>query len=136
MYTSEMTFLALHPWMHLFLFTNSAHKRTGFNIYVEYTRPQLTFLALHPIVPSKQLDDHLLNFFAYFFFRHAGYFHMFRRQKQNKKITLRSFEHRNPVSFMVLWIFPRKTLFGWIFHSQQTHRYDTMQLNMCVKAIL
>ena len=23
-------------------------KRTGFNVYVEYTRPQLTFLALHP----------------------------------------------------------------------------------------
>ena len=23
-------------------------KRTGFNMYAEYTRPQLTFLALHP----------------------------------------------------------------------------------------
>ena len=23
-------------------------KRTGFNVYAEYTRPQLTFLALHP----------------------------------------------------------------------------------------
>ena len=23
-------------------------KRTGFNVYTEYTRPQLTFLALHP----------------------------------------------------------------------------------------
>ena len=34
--------------MHLFLFTNSAQKRTGFNTYAEYTRPQLTFLALHP----------------------------------------------------------------------------------------
>ena len=31
---------------HLFLFTNSA--QTGFNMYAEYTRPQLTFLALHP----------------------------------------------------------------------------------------
>ena len=30
--------------MHLFLFT----ERTGFNVYAEYTRPQLTFLALHP----------------------------------------------------------------------------------------
>ena len=29
--------------MHLFLFT----KRTGFNMYAEYTRPQLTFLALY-----------------------------------------------------------------------------------------
>ena len=25
-------------------------KRTGFNMYAEYTRPQLTFLALHPCV--------------------------------------------------------------------------------------
>ena len=23
-------------------------KRTGFNVYAEYTRPQLTFLVLHP----------------------------------------------------------------------------------------
>ena len=23
-------------------------KRTGFNMYAEYTRPQLSFLALHP----------------------------------------------------------------------------------------
>ena len=30
--------------MHPFLFT----KRTGFNMYAEYTRPQLTFLALYP----------------------------------------------------------------------------------------
>ena len=34
--------------MHLFLFTNSAQKRTGFNVYAEYTQPQLTFLALVP----------------------------------------------------------------------------------------
>ena len=34
--------------MHLFLFTNSAHERTGFNMYAEYTKLQLTFLALQP----------------------------------------------------------------------------------------
>ena len=38
--------------MHLFLFTNSAQSLalggTSFNMYAEYTRPQLTFLALHP----------------------------------------------------------------------------------------
>ena len=33
--------------MHLFLFTNSA-QIPGFNMYAEYTRQQLTFLALHP----------------------------------------------------------------------------------------
>ena len=27
-------------------------KRTGFNMYVEYTQPQLTFLALLPWVPG------------------------------------------------------------------------------------
>ena len=25
-------------------------ERTGFNMYAEYTRPQLTFLALHPCI--------------------------------------------------------------------------------------
>ena len=34
-------------------------KRTGFNMYAEYTRLQLTFLALHPC------EDHILgNFLA------------------------------------------------------------------------
>ena len=28
-------------------------KRTGFNVYAEYTRPQLTFLALHPWMKHK-----------------------------------------------------------------------------------
>jgi len=31
--------------MHL---SNSAQRETGFNVYAEYTRRQLTFLALHP----------------------------------------------------------------------------------------
>ena len=31
------------------ILVNKIHpKRTGFNIYAEYIRPQLTFLALHP----------------------------------------------------------------------------------------
>ena len=28
-------------------------KRTGFNVYEEYTQPQLTFLALHPRVDVR-----------------------------------------------------------------------------------
>ena len=32
-------------------------KRTGFHVYAEYTRPQLTFLALHPwCIPSSWND--------------------------------------------------------------------------------
>ena len=46
-----------HTMMHLFLFTKSAQKRTGFNMYAEYTRLQLTFLALHPC------EDHILGNF-------------------------------------------------------------------------
>ena len=38
--------------MHLFWFTNSA-QRTVYNMYAEYTRPQLTFFAL---VPWKHAD--------------------------------------------------------------------------------
>ena len=34
--------------MHQFLLTIPP-KRTGFNMYAEYTQPQLTFLALHPL---------------------------------------------------------------------------------------
>ena len=40
--------------MHLFLFTNSAQKRTGFNMYAEYARPQLTFFALHPYLEGTE----------------------------------------------------------------------------------
>ena len=45
--------------MHLFLFTNSAQKETGFNMYAEYTRPQLTFLALHPWLTESAQIPHL-----------------------------------------------------------------------------
>ena len=38
--------------MHLFLFTNSAQRKHGFNMFAEYTKLQLTFLAL---VPWKQV---------------------------------------------------------------------------------
>ena len=38
--------------MHLFLFTNSAQREHGFNMYAEYTQLQLTFLAF---VPWKQV---------------------------------------------------------------------------------
>ena len=35
--------------MHLFLFTNSAQREdSGFHMYAEYARQQLTFLALQP----------------------------------------------------------------------------------------
>ena len=30
-------------------------KRTGFNVYAEYTRPQLTFLALHPWIEQYKI---------------------------------------------------------------------------------
>ena len=39
--------------MHLFLFTNSAQEKTGFNMYAEYTQLQSTFFAL---VPCSQLN--------------------------------------------------------------------------------
>ena len=32
-------------------------KRTGFNVYAEYTRPQLTFLALHPWLNVSMKQD-------------------------------------------------------------------------------
>ena len=32
-------------------------KRTGFNMYAEYTRPQLTFLALHPCFVWSGIND-------------------------------------------------------------------------------
>ena len=48
--------------MHLFLFKNSAHKRTGYNVYAEYTRPQLTFLALHPwLIPFLHCAKYTSN---------------------------------------------------------------------------
>ena len=32
-------------------------ERTGFNMYAEYTRPQLTFLALHPCFNGIPLSE-------------------------------------------------------------------------------
>ena len=58
--------------MHLFLFTNFAHERTGFNMYAEYTQLQLTFLALQPCVmhynrctANTILLNYNLTIFAY-----------------------------------------------------------------------
>ena len=34
-------------------------KRTGFNVYAEYTRPQLTFLALEPCLYRKSSKTQL-----------------------------------------------------------------------------
>ena len=39
--------------MHLFLFTKFRPERTGFNMYAEYTQPQLTCLALLPWLNLK-----------------------------------------------------------------------------------
>ena len=46
-YTSEITFLALHPCTDASILVYKFRpKRTGFNMYAEYTQLQLTFLAL------------------------------------------------------------------------------------------
>ena len=42
--------------MHLFLFTYSAQR--GFNMYAEYTRPKLTFLALHSWSEQRKNNIH------------------------------------------------------------------------------
>ena len=39
-------------------------KRTGFNMYAEYTRPQLTFLALHPC-PIPPFPTVFIPFFSF-----------------------------------------------------------------------
>ena len=45
--TSEITFLALHPCTDASILVYKFRpKRTGFNMYAEYTQLQLTFLAL------------------------------------------------------------------------------------------
>ena len=36
-------------------------KRTGFNVYAEYTRPQLTFLALHPWLNISMKQDPIIK---------------------------------------------------------------------------
>ena len=50
--------------MHLFLFTNYA-KRELVSMYAEYTRPQLTFLALVPWVNVEVHITIIFNFFSY-----------------------------------------------------------------------
>ena len=42
--------------MHLFLFTNSAQREPGFNMYAEYTQLQLTFLALQPWIKVNNTE--------------------------------------------------------------------------------
>ena len=39
-------------------------KRTGLNMYAEYTRPQLTFLALHPWSKASEIVFYLFSNFS------------------------------------------------------------------------